>query len=91
MTTLTGETLSDVYVFGEGLGSDSTAAVTFGLGNDTTATRLSLHYLDGTGETLDGPEADRTYVAGTLGADVSHTSAKGDDIIADGITTEGLP
>ena len=44
--------LSDVYVIGEGLVSDQTSTVTFGLGSDTTIKEISLNLPDGTTEVL---------------------------------------
>lgn len=66
LSTGDGTTLSDVYIVGEGLGSDSTAAVTFGLGPAGVPTRLTIHTIDGTVESLDDPELDTTYLAGEL-------------------------
>ncbi len=66
LTTLTGETLSDVYVVGEGLASDSSATLTFGLGAAESAATLELIYPDGTVEALENPAAGTVYPAGNL-------------------------
>lgn len=42
-----GSILSDVYVIGEGLVSDQTATVTFGLGEDTTIKSVVLNLPNG--------------------------------------------
>ncbi len=76
LTTLAGGTLSDVYVIGEGLGSDSTPTVTFGLGRAERATRLRLIYLDGSVESLENPAGDRTYRAGGLNIASSDAEAQ---------------
>lgn len=47
-----GSILSDVYVIGEGLVSDQTATLTFGLGEDTTIKSVMLNLPNGQSQTL---------------------------------------
>ena len=48
LTKEDGSILSDVYVIGEGLCSDQTATVTFGLGTDPTIKSINLYLPNGT-------------------------------------------
>ncbi len=58
VTKKDGSTLSDAYVIGEGLGSDQTATVTFGLGTDTEVTSVKVALSDGTTQDLPNPKVN---------------------------------
>ena len=47
-----GSILSDVYIIGEGLVSDQTSTLTFGLGNDTAIKEVNLKLPNGTSEAI---------------------------------------
>ncbi len=64
LTTLSGEILTDLYVVGEGLGSDSAPLLTFGLGPAGAAAKLEVTYLDGTVESFENPVAGQIQVTG---------------------------
>lgn len=53
MTLNDGSTLSDVYVIGEGLGSDQTSTVTFGLGKDQSPKSVTITFANGEKQTID--------------------------------------
>ena len=53
-----GTTLTDVYVIGEGLGSDQTATITFGLGADTQVSSIQLALSDGSTQTIPNPRVN---------------------------------
>ena len=63
-------TLTDVYVIGEGLGSDNCNMVTFGVDKDIVS-NVSINYLDGTKELFENVPANSTIVAGSSVAPVS--------------------
>ncbi len=56
-----GSLLSDAYVIGEGLASDQTATVTFGLGVDTSVKSIDIRLPDGTSVTLNNPEINKMH------------------------------
>jgi len=58
VTKKDGSTLTDAYVIGEGLGSDQTSTVTFGLGLDTEVESVNLALSDGTTETIANPKVN---------------------------------
>ncbi len=47
-----GSTLTDTYVIGEGLASDQTSTLTFGLGSDTKVSSVTIALSDGTTQSL---------------------------------------
>jgi len=47
--------LSDAYVIGEGLASDQTSTVTFGLGAEESVKSVSIYFVDGTSKTIENP------------------------------------
>lgn len=55
-----GKRLTDHLITGEGLGSDQTATLNFGLGLETSIKSVSVKYLDGTVETIENPGINRT-------------------------------
>lgn len=57
-------TLTDVYVIGEGLGSDNTNVLTFGIQQDTVE-QVIITYLNGVKEVFQNVPANTTLVAGT--------------------------
>ncbi len=57
-------TLTDVYVLGEGLGSDNTNVLTFGVQQDTVE-QVTITYLNGVKEVFQNIPANTTLVAGT--------------------------
>jgi hypothetical protein len=57
-----GSMLSDVYVIGEGLASDQTNTMTFGLGEATSVKSLTLKYPSGGRDTLLNPKINKTYI-----------------------------
>ena len=52
VTKKDGSKLSDVYVIGEGLCSDQTATLTFGLGNDPSIESINLYLPNGTSRAI---------------------------------------
>lgn len=50
-----GSKLSDAYIIGEGLASDQTATVTFGLGTDTAVTSVEINLPNGTTQRMENP------------------------------------
>ena len=56
VTKADGTTLTDAYVIGEGLGSDQTSTVTFGLGLDPTVSAISILLPDGTTQNIADPK-----------------------------------
>jgi len=56
-----GSMLSDAYVIGEGLASDQTSTVSFGLGNDSAVKKLSIYFADGTNQVIDNPEINKVH------------------------------
>ncbi len=56
VTKKDGSTLTDVYIIGEGLGSDQTSTVTFGLGSDTAVSAVSVALPDGSTKNINNPK-----------------------------------
>jgi len=56
-----GSILSDVYVIGEGLVSDQTSTLTFGLGQTKEVASLLINYADGTSKTIEKPEINKIH------------------------------
>jgi len=61
ITKTDGSIQSDVYVIGEGLVSDQTSTVTFGLGTNKQITSLVINYVDGTSKTIENPEINKIH------------------------------
>ena len=61
ITKSDGTTLSDVYVIGEGLASDQTSTVTFGLGAETAVSSATIVYGDGTKATIENPAINQVH------------------------------
>ena len=55
VTKMDGTTLTDAYIIGEGLGSDQTSTVTFGLGLDPKVSAISIALPDGTTKNISNP------------------------------------
>ena len=55
VTKMDGTTLTDAYIIGEGLGSDQTSTVTFGLGLDPKVSAISMALPDGTTKNISNP------------------------------------
>lgn len=53
--------LSDCYVIGEGLASDQTSTLTFGLGATTAVEMLTAYFPDGTTLTIENPAINRLH------------------------------
>ena len=58
VTKKDGSTLTDAYVIGEGLGSDQTSTVTFGLGADKEISSISVALPDGTTQNISNPKVN---------------------------------
>ena len=58
VTTGDGRTLTDWMVTGEGLVSDQTHVLTFGLGTDEVCPRIDITYMDGRTQTIENPTID---------------------------------
>ena len=58
VTKKDGSTLTDAYVIGEGLGSDQTSTVTFGLGTDTEVSSISIALPNGTTQIIASPKVN---------------------------------
>jgi len=58
VTKKDGSTLTDAYVIGEGLGSDQTSTVTFGLGSETEVTSIKIALSNGTTENINNPKVN---------------------------------
>ena len=56
VTKMDGTTLTDAYVIGEGLGSDQTSTITFGLGLNSTVSAISILLPDGTTQNITDPK-----------------------------------
>ena len=54
-----GSTLTDTYVIGEGLASDQTSTLTFGLGNDTSVRGVKVSLADGSSFDLESPRVNQ--------------------------------
>jgi hypothetical protein len=74
VTTGSGRTLYDWHVTGEGLVSDQTHVLTFGLGRESEIARVEVRYPDGRMETVDDPIVDSIL---DLGSDSSSTKPPG--------------
>jgi len=57
-----GSILSDVYVIGEGLSSDQTSTITFGLGDDQILDEVIIRLPDGSIQTMDNPPTNRVHL-----------------------------
>jgi len=55
VTKKDGSTLTDAYIIGEGLASDQTSTITFGLGQDTEITSVHIALSDGTSQSIENP------------------------------------
>lgn len=64
--TKNGKSMSDVYVVGEGLASDNTNVLTFGLGEADEPASIIINYFDGEFETIPAPKTGEIYLAGTF-------------------------
>lgn len=62
----TDKTLTDTYVIGEGLCSDNTNVLTFGLGEETKIDSVVIRYVDGTREIYSALESNQMIVAGKI-------------------------
>jgi len=60
VTTGSGKTMHDWLVTGEGLVSDQTHVLTFGLGDETSCQRIEVQFMDGRRQTVDNPPIDST-------------------------------
>lgn len=60
-TTPTGEKITEVYVIGEGLGSDQTNTLTLGIGSATNVPSLSITFPSGESKTIENPEIDKVH------------------------------
>jgi len=58
VTKTDGSILKDAYVIGEGLGSDQTSTVTFGLGSDTKVTSVKVALPNGTTQIIANPKVN---------------------------------
>jgi hypothetical protein len=58
VTKIDGSTLTDAYVIGEGLASDQTSTLTFGLGADTEITSVNIALPDGTTQAIVNPKVN---------------------------------
>ncbi len=55
-----GSTLTDTYVIGEGLASDQTSTLTFGLGSDTSVRGVKVSLADGSSYDLESPRVNQS-------------------------------
>lgn len=62
--TKNGKSMSDVYLVGEGLASDNTNVLTFGLVNDDEPNSIVINYFEGEKEEIRNPKAGIIYQAG---------------------------
>jgi len=53
-----GTSLTDTYVIGEGLASDQTSTLTFGLGSDTTVKSIDVALADGSSRSISSPKVN---------------------------------
>lgn len=60
-TTAAGKKVSEVYVIGEGLGSDQTSTLTLGLGEETSVQSLTITYPSGESRIIEDPEIDKVH------------------------------
>ena len=63
--TKSGKKLSDVYVLGEGLASDNTNILTFGLAVSDEPASIIIKYFDGETETIPNPKTGEIYMGGS--------------------------
>jgi len=61
LTKPDGSIQSDVYVIGEGLVSDQTSTLTFGLGENKEVSSMVISYVDGTSKTIENPEINKIH------------------------------
>ncbi len=59
--TIDGKTLTDVYAIGEGLSSDQTATLTFGLGNATSVKTMRITFPSGQEKIIAHPGIDQMH------------------------------
>ena len=59
--TAAGKKVSEVYVIGEGLGSDQTNTLTLGLGEETAVQSLTITYPSGESRIIENPEIDKVH------------------------------
>jgi len=62
LITDTGQKVSEVYVTGEGLGSDQTNTLTLGIGAATSVQSLTITYPSGKTKTIDNPAIDKVHL-----------------------------
>ena len=62
VTTPTGQKVSEVYVIGEGLGSDQTNTLTLGIGAAMSVPSLTITYPSGESKTIENPEIDKVHL-----------------------------
>ena len=56
-----GSILSDVYIIGEGLASDQTSTITFGLGSEKNVSAATIVYGDGSKQTITKPAINQVH------------------------------
>ena len=61
ITKADGSIQADVYVIGEGLVSDQTSTITFGLGTAKEVVSMLINYADGTSKTIKNPEINKIH------------------------------
>ena len=61
VTKTDGTIQSDVYIIGEGLVSDQTSTVTFGLGQNKEVASMLINYADGTSKTIANPKINTIH------------------------------
>jgi len=59
-----GKTLTEFFIVGEGLASDQTHVLTFGLGDEVEIKSLTVAYSDGTQEVIASPKVDTLVTVG---------------------------
>ena len=62
LITGSGKSLKAQFFCNEGLLSDQSHVLTFGLGEEKALQRLSVNYVDGSTKVIDSPKADATLV-----------------------------
>ncbi len=60
--TADGKILSDVYVIGEGLASDQTCTLTFGLGTSESVKSIKIKYPSGEEQMIENPAIDQVHL-----------------------------
>ena len=68
VTTASGKTLYDWHITGEGLVSDQTHVLTFGLGEETSCKRVVIEYMDGREQIFESPPIDSTLAVPSVTA-----------------------